>query len=337
VRFSAILLLLGSLFQLLMGFLMALSGALVGKIPPSGLPGGLPGAPTPPPMPSWMPVFMYALCAFFIALAGWGIVTTVGLFRLRRWARYSVLVIGGGMALVGLVSMLSTLVRLAAPMPVPDSVDAYQAPMVQTMTQFVFGFVAFLYGIVCAVGISWLVYFNLKRVREVFAGAPGEAAESRRPFPISVIAVFSMIGAGCCVLAAIIPLPGALFGWILYGWGKVTLYLVLAGLEAAVGAGLWRLEEWGRRLTLGVIALGLANSVVYLVRPSLMLRYNEELYRTMNLSQPELPAQLQTMLPIGSFGFALLFSIAILAALIYYRGAFKPPIEPPQDEAPALR
>jgi hypothetical protein len=332
VTFSAILLLLGSLLMLPMAFLMALSGALSGKIPSAGVP----GAPAAPPMPGWMPVLMYALSAFFVALAVWGILTTISLFRLRRWARYSMLVIAGGLALFGLVSLVSTLVMVAVPPPVPDSVDAYQAPMVRETIKFVFAIVAFIYGIVCVVGISWLVYFNLKRVREVFAGAPGEAAESRRPFLISLLAVLSMIGAGSCLLTVFLPLPGALFGWILYGWGKVALYLVFSALEVAVGVGLWRLEEWGRRLTLGLIALGLANSVVYLARPSLMLRYNAELYRMMNLPQPQLPAQFQTMIPIGSFGFAILFTFAIAAVLIYYRGAFKRPIEPPQNEATAL-
>jgi hypothetical protein len=332
VTFSAILLLLGSLLQLLMAFLMALSGALSGKIPSSGLP----GAPTPPPMPSWMPVVMYALCAFFVALAAWGILTTVGLFRLRRWARYSVLIIGGGLALIGLVSLLSTLVMLAVPPPVPASVDAYQAPLVQTMTKFIFAIVAFLYGIVSAVGISWLVYFNLKRVREVFAGAPSQAPESRCPLPISVLAVLSMIGAGSCLLTVFLPLPGAFFGWILYGWGKVALYLVFAVLSAAVGIGLWRLEEWGRRLMLGLMVVGLANSVVYLVRPALLLQYNTELYRKMNIPQPQLPAQFQTMMPIATFGFAILFTFGIAAVLVHYRDTFKRPIEPPPNEVTAL-
>jgi hypothetical protein len=332
VTFSAILLLLGSLLQLPMAFLMALSGALLGKIPSAGVP----GAPAAPPIPGWMPVFMFAFSAFFVALAVWGILTTVGLFRLRRWARYSMLVIAGALALIGLFSMLAALMMFAVPMPAPASVDASQAPMVQAMTRFIVGIVAFIYGVLCAVGISWLVYFNLKKVREVFAGAPGEAPESRRPFLISVIAVLSMIGAGSCLLTVFLPLPGALFGWILYGWGKVAFYLVFAALEAAVGVGLWRLEEWGRRLTLGMIALGLANSVVYLARPSLMLRYNAELYRMMNLPQPELPAQFQTMIPIASFGFALLFFIAIAAVLIHYRGAFNRPAEPPQNETATL-
>jgi hypothetical protein len=180
------------------------------------------------------------------------------------------------------------------------------------------------------------VYFNQKRVREVFAGAPGEIAENPRPFPISVLAVLSLIGAGCCLLTVLIPLPGALFGWILDGWGKVALYLVFMALSGAVGIGLWRLKEWGRLLMLGMLAVGLVNSLVYLVRPALLLQYNTELYRRMNVPQPQLPLQFQTMMPMATFGFAILFTFGIAAVLIHYRGAFKRPIEPPRNEATAL-
>ncbi len=84
--------------------------------------------------------------------------------------------------------------------------------------------------------------------------------ESRRPFLITVIAVFSMIGAVGCVLASFLPIPGVLFGLILTGWGKVALSLAIGALEAAVGIGLWRLEEWGRRLAMVMMAIGVAQT-----------------------------------------------------------------------------
>jgi uncharacterized membrane protein (DUF2068 family) len=324
---SAVLLLLGSLFQLLGAVFMALSGVLVGKIPAGGLPGSSPA----PPMPGWMPVFMFALSAICVALAAWGIATTVGLFRMRRWARYSVLVIGGGLVLLNLFPLLSMAVLVVAPLPVPPSVDASQVPMAHAVTRGIFAVMAIFYAALCAIGVWWLAYFNLKRVREVFAGAPGEAPESRRPFLIAVIAMLSMIGAGFLLLAMFLPFPALFFGSILYGWGRVALYLIYAALSAAMGIGLWRLEQWGRWLTLGMTAIGLANSVVYFVRPSLMLQYTTELYRTMNLPQPPMSAPFQSMMPGLGLAFAVLYSIAILAILIYYRKGFDRPAEPPQD------
>lgn len=334
VVFSAVLLLLLSLFQLLIGGMMAFSGALMRKQIASG---GLHGMPAGAPMPTWMPIYMYALCAFFIALAVWGILTAVGLFRLRRWARYSVLVIGGALALIGLVSALTTLLFLVVPLPVASGMDASQVNNVQAITRVIFGVVGCLYLILCAVGVSWLVYFNRKKVCEVFAGGMGEAPQSRRPFLIAVIAILNLFGAATCLLMVFLPIPGAIFGLLLHGWQKAALYLAFAALELAVGVGLWRMAEWGRRLTLGMMVLMLAQSVVYLVRPSLLLQYSAELTQTLTPTQPPLPAHFQTMLYSASFGFSVLFCIAIAAVLIHYRAAFVRPIEPPRNEAAVLQ
>ena len=118
---STIFLLLGSLFQLLMAVCMALAGAILQSLIHSGI---HPGAGPAMPMPAWMLIFMYAICGFCVALTGWGILTAVGLFRLRRWARYSVLVIAGCLTLIGLPAMLISMAMLAVPLPMASSVDA---------------------------------------------------------------------------------------------------------------------------------------------------------------------------------------------------------------------
>jgi uncharacterized membrane protein (DUF2068 family) len=332
VIFSAILLILGSLFQLLMAVGMALGAAVEQNLVRSG---GHLGAGAVAPMPAWMPLFTYGIGAFFVALAVWGILTAIGLFRVRRWARYSVLVIGGCLTLIGLPSMLITLVLLAVPLPLPSTVDPAQAHTVHAMTRVAFGVVAFIYGLLCAVGISWLAYFNLKKVRELFAGALGQRVESPRPFLISVIAVLCMIGGITALLVAFLPLPLAFLGFILHGWEKAAVYLVYAGLPIGAAVGLWRLKEWGRRLAMVVQVVGLAQYAVYLVRPSLMTNYSAELNRALHLSQPQAPPQFQTMFYIPIFGFGILFLVAIVWILIHYRGAFVRPVVPPQIESPA--
>jgi hypothetical protein len=332
VIFSAILLILGSLVQLLMAIGMAFSGAVFQNQIRSG---GLPGATASPPLPGWMPAFIYAIGVFFVALAVWGIVTAVGLIRLRRWARYSILIIGGLLAFFSLISMLVTLLMMLVPLPVPANVDASQAQTVHAMTGIVFGVTALIYGIFCAVGVSWLVYFNRRKVREAFISATGKAVESRRPVLISVIAVLNMIGAVSCLLALFIPIPAAIFGWMVDGWGKVAIYLFFAAVTTSVGIGLWQLKEWGRLLALAMQALGLVNTAVYLVHPSLMLRYSMEIQQKMYPMQPQtqLPEGFQTPMYRISFGFAILLYIAIAAILIYYRKAFQRPAELSQNES----
>jgi hypothetical protein len=344
--FSAVILLLLSLFQLLMAFGMAVGGAV---LPMQAAAHSLPGAPAPPPIPPWMHLFLYGICVFFLALAAWGIATAVGLFRLRRWARYSILVIGGGLALIGLVSALSTGLLTLVSFPVPSTVDASQSQTVQSMAKIVFGAITFFYLVICAVGVSWLIYFNRKKVREVFApatldlladglasGTQAPGLSNARPFLISVLAVLNMFGAGFCLVGALVPIPAALFGMILFGWQKTMLYLVIALVQATIGICLWRLLEWGRLLSLGMIAFSVAQCLVYAVRPSLMLQYSAEMNQRIAPAQAQLPQRLQTMMYSVSFGFSILFCIAIAAVLIYYRGAFQHPPEPVQSEPPLL-
>jgi hypothetical protein len=332
VVFSAIVLLLGSLFQFLMAVVMALSGAIM---PRGTAAGGFPGAPPTAPMPAWMPIYMYCLSAFCVGLGVWGVLTTIGLFRLRRWARYSVLVIGGGLALIGVVSMLVTALLVFIPLPVPANVDPSQAQTVHAMTRVVFVVIAFFYALVGAVGIWWLVYFNRKKVREVFMGAGDQISESPRPFLIAFLAVFNLIGAAGCTLMAFLPLPLLFLGLILHGWQKTAFCLAVAALQGAVGLGLWRLQEWGRRLEFAVIGFGVVQCGIYILRPTLLVQYTAELNKIMVPMQTQtLPPQFQTMMFGTSFGFSILFCLAIVAVLVHYGYAFRPPIEQNQTVVP---
>jgi hypothetical protein len=220
-------------------------------------------------------------------------------------------------------------------LPVPANVDASQIQTVHAMTRITFGVMALFHGIVCAMGVSWLVYFNRQKVCDAFISATGIVVESRRPILISVLAVLNLIGAVSCLLCVFIPIPVTIFGWFFDGWGKVALYLVIAVMTTSVGIGLWQLKEWGRLLALAVQALGLVNTAVYLVRPSLILRYYAEIQQRMNPMQPQmqLPERFQTTIYSASFGFAILLYIAIAAILIYYRKAFQCPAEQSQNES----
>ncbi len=349
VTFSAIILVLGSSLQILMALGMALSGTIM----PAQNSVGIAGSPSRAvPMPSWMPLMMYFIGIVFAGLAIWGIVTAIGLFRLRRWARFSILIIGGLVAFFGLVSMLSMLVATMVPLTPPPGASASpiapdQAHSVQVMTKVIFVVLALFYGGICAIGISWLIYFNRKTAREAFSGrieelvvegipvTPSIAVPSRRPVLISVIAVLNLIGAVSVLLSVFLPIPALAFGFILHGWGKLAIYVVYCCLQTAVGVGLWRMQEWGRRLTFGVLALGLVQSAFYAFQPSLVLRYSAEINKLISPMPSPLPARFQSILFSASFGFSILFCIAIAAILIYYRRAFRPIVPPPGESAAA--
>jgi uncharacterized membrane protein (DUF2068 family) len=327
---SAVLLVLISLFQLLMAFLMAFAGLVHPNRNPAL---AHPDATAAIPFQPWMLIFLFGLCASFLALAVWGIATLVGLLKMRRWARYSMLVIGGGMALVGLFSLLAMLAAMAVPLPTPPGTNAAHAHTAQAIARMAFGAIAAFYGLLLGLGVFWLVYFNRKPVREAFAQTPGRFLQERRPFVISIFAVLSLLGAAVGLLAAVVPLPAAFFGFVVHGSGRAAGYLIYAVLEGAAGFGLWRMEEWGRLVKLATVGLGVINCVIWLVLevmdPGRMLRYSAEFNRGLNLPpQPQLQGHFPTMFSAVILGLAILFMAAIMGVLHYYRGRFAGPAGP---------
>ena len=340
---SAIVLLLGSLFQLLMGVGMGTAAVverrqiLAAGNPATGAALAHSAITPAAALPPWMPIFMYVLAGFFAALAAWGIITAIGLFRMYRWARYSVLVIGGCLAVICLPSMLLSLVMMFIPLPMPTTVDPSQMNTVHGFTKIIFGVVAAIYGIVGGVGVFWLVYFNLKKVRAAFADTPGEYVPGPRPLLISMIAVLDMVGVLTMIVWLLLPFPGAFIVWILQGWQKAVFALSYAVVLAATAYGLWHLKEWGRRLAIAVQVVGLVQYTAFLLRPSVFANYNAQVQTAMKMPQQyQQSAQFNQEMVIFSMGLGMLFLIAILFTLHYYRGKFRASEEPPQSATPAL-
>jgi uncharacterized membrane protein (DUF2068 family) len=314
---SAAALILLSLAQILMALLMGLAAALEHKHE-------IPSAPQA------SPTLMYCLCAFFLGLAVWGIVTAIGLSKLRGWARYSILIIGGCLAFFGFVGMAGMLVSmLTAPFLLAATGDAQHSSL--ATVQILFGSLAFMYAAVTAIGIFWLVYFNRKATRSVFPGSLEAGAglegnsESRRPLLISIYAVLSLLGAAAFLAMVFIPFPAILFGVILTGWKRVLICLAYAAIQAAIAVGLWKLAEWARRLALGFLAFGVVMILVYLVRPSLILSNNETAAHAMGVTPMPLPGHVQMVIYATMFGVSLLLMAAIAWMLHYYHGRFAPP------------
>jgi hypothetical protein len=138
-------------------------------------------APGVPPSSGFMMGIMIFTVVFYLALAAWAIATVVGLFRMRNWARISMIVIGSGMAVTGLfvtlVSAAMPLLMKSVPMP-PDTNPA--------AVRVVFIVIAVVWFFIAATGIWWVVYFALRRTREAFA----QAAMQRGLPPSSVTAVY---------------------------------------------------------------------------------------------------------------------------------------------------
>jgi hypothetical protein len=320
--------------QLLFAALMAFSAYTIGHhglgiYPPPGS-----AAATPPPAVLIASISL-AFSLFLVLLAAWAIVTIVGLVRLRNWARYSVLVIGGCMAALGLLSVCGIILVAAV------SAQAAPTPGVPThVMQAIWLITALFYAAIAAVGIWWLTYFNLRSVKTFFTPnpyapnatlppPPGFPNTPSTPTAIIVIACLFLLSTLGCLIALFLPFPAFLYGFILSGPIVKVIYIALGLLTAAIGIGLLRLDNRARLATYGLIALGAIN-LCLLATP-----WYRAGFRSYNLQLTESlrPAWVPPTPPFVFSGpilaLSAVFGLAVYAAILWllhrHRAAFTPP------------
>lgn len=174
VVLSAVILGLAALLQLLMAAVTLFSAIAIGRH--SDITLTAPGV-TPPP-PGFLAAAIALMACFYLVLAVWAIATLAGLLRMKPWARISIMIIGGGLAFVGLMSALSC---FAAPMllqtaPMPPGTNP-------AVLHGVFLIVAVFSLLIAALGVAWIIYFALRRTREAFSPPPQVVAAAPPAFP----------------------------------------------------------------------------------------------------------------------------------------------------------
>jgi hypothetical protein len=179
--------------------------AIAGNFPLPAQPGQ--PAPDPAMMASMLHGTMIVMALVDTALAAWAIATLVGLARMKNWARYSVIVIGGGLALIGLFGVVGmifaqTLLTSGAMPAIPDPVHVRIVMLIG----------GFFYLAIAGVGIWWLVYFAMRSTREAFA----LAATPQAPPPIGYAPPPSPYAASTYEVAAYIPTPDPTAAPIVY-------------------------------------------------------------------------------------------------------------------------
>ncbi|MGB9030030.1 MAG: hypothetical protein WCC27_07925 [Acidobacteriaceae bacterium] len=231
--------------------LMALMG-IFGSLGSMAITIFMQGGPTMPAVPGMRAVMVLTtgLMFCFSLFCGW---TVVGLFRMQRWARYSILALGGLEFLF--CALLSGVMILVRNTPPPATAETASPIALQSM----FLGLAAVYGVFSLIGAWWLVYFNLASVRAAFAGtgqpametvpvlSPGVAAQAPAGTPgwrIVIIAwaclmLFSIVGLPMVVM---MHLPVFLFGVVLRGAAGTTLMVALYAVMLYMGIGL--LKKW---------------------------------------------------------------------------------------------
>jgi hypothetical protein len=292
VTASAIVAILGSIFALLFA-LLALASLFVES------------AQTQPPTKPQMVVVGALL---FAAFAGIGIWTSVGLLRLRSWARTSILIFAGFLVAMCIFSLVVT---MAVPIP-PEMARAEQTFR---------GTMAVAFGIPLVIGIWWLFQFNRQSTKAAFASAPMADAVSRRPLSITVIAFASIFGGVTCLMAILVRAPAFLFGANFTGWGAGVIFAIFAALSLFIGKGLLELREEARILAIGWFGFSLAHTGLVTLVPPLRQRLLES-QRSLAQNQPNPIPFDPGMLLTLSFAVAAILAAIAIWLLIRNRAAF---------------
>ena len=224
-----------------------------------------------------------------LAFAGIGIWTSVGIFRLRPWARTAILVFAGFLAAGCIFSWLMT---MAIPKPPTYSADTEHVVRLA---------MAAMFGIPLAIAVWWLIQFNSQSTKAAFASPIVEPA-SPRPLSITVIAWVSIVGVASCVFAILTRTPAFWFGMTFVGWSAGLIYAVFGALQLYIGKGLLDLRERARILAIGWFGLSFVQLAAVSLVPSLQQR-TLEFPQTMEPNQPNpIPFEGMVMYVVLAFG-----------------------------------
>jgi hypothetical protein len=283
VTVIAVLSLLGSLFTLLMGAFMIVLPFIFGA----------PTSTNSPFSPQFFKIMMVGAAFAYILPAAWGIATSIGLFRLKGWARISIIVFS---VLLILMCGFGGLMFLVIPIPpTPNQpTDVHIATVVRIfMTTFA--------GAMVSIGVWWLVFFTRPKVKEQFVppqplvtGAAVEGIGStpnfgaqpsappiaRRPLSLTVIACLLLAGCFFMPMGLWLRSPGILLTRVLTGWPATLYYVVIIVIQLYVGIGLLRLKPSARTVGVAYYAFFFVNMAVFYLAPGGRSRVLEMLQKS---------------------------------------------------------
>jgi hypothetical protein len=251
--------------------------------------------------------------------------TAIELLRMRPWARYAVIVIGAGLAIVfgalsGLTLYLSKFVR--------GSMAAVSGSATLSHPGAFFVGLSLFYAAVACVGIWWIVYFSLGRVREAFASVrqyeqgvaegtvvPVEAEYGFWRVVVIVMALLMLVGGAFLIASALSHMPSYFFGSMIQGVPAMLIQLLMAAVQLFIGVGLLRRNQAAYWTAIAWQVYGLL-STAFLFSPAArerLLSYQSQVSHSVAPAGPN--AMVAGSAP--SLGEPFLAMIAAVACLVF--------------------
>lgn len=271
--------------------------------------------------------------------------TVVGLFRMKRWARWGILIFAGLLASFSTIFAIVFLAMAFITLPANPNTSSVPPVTMKIVGLATGGF------FLCAalIGIWWLIYFNLRRIRTLFAGngtvvqpfplAENLAAQTQLPpTPIvpgpsaievllNCLAILYLIGTIPLIIAISFHFPLFFLGFIFRGISASVFALVIAALNLAIGIGILHRMKLAWIGALASQGLGIV-CWLPLFLPSSRPRfavYQEEIMQRMASWIPPQPNQpLQSFQYILSAFLTFLFCGTIVWLLFRARPLFEP-------------
>jgi len=142
-----------------------------------------------------------------------------------------------------------------------------------------------------------------------------------RPLSVSIIGWYLLLGTLFTAAAAILRVPGMLFGVLVTGWSALGLYTAFAAVSLYLGSGLLQLQESARIGSIVYFAIAALNGAVTFLLPNFDRRMQK-----MQEAFPRFLQWSQQPIPMTGWGLALmgtLFAAVPIWFLIRRRGKFR--------------
>lgn len=326
----ATLSLVGSVLTLLLGIALLLV-FLFAPIPNQNIPGS--------------PIFFKAIfilsSLIYIFPAIWGVATSVGLYRLKNWARISIIVFS---ALLIIMCAFGVLTALVMPLP----------PQSSRPPESAFVFVRWFMGLFAlanaSIGVWWLVFFTRPKVQIQFVSIPsaspvqiepsiatqpllpsvvGNMPRRPRPLSITILAGLLLVGSAFMPISLFFRTPAIFLTQVLTGWPANTLYVCFTAVNLYLGIGLLRLEPTARITAIAYFLFQFVNLSMFYLAPGaqtrmrILMEKQQSMFPWAQAWQGQNPYQvdLKAFVILGTFG-ALVGVVVPLYFLITRKSAF---------------
>jgi hypothetical protein len=284
-----------------------------------------------PQLPSGVKPMMEAMMLLFLALAILGIFTGIGLIRLKGWARIITLVWAG---ISAIFSSFILLFAMFMPFSTVPNQPAESVPLARLV-------LAFFYGIPFVIAVWWLILFTRTAIVSQFSTSnasippglavlPGEsfpftapalAAKPSCPLPLAVVAGFFIFSSFSLAFLVFSHMPAVILGRAIHGPSGTGIWVLSCALYLIAGIGLLLLKPWSHALAMGIQFFWLLSGTI-----SMLSSNYEKVLRETLASMSMTSGQTYTadyFRYIRSFSLiGLMFPVAILGVLIYYRPRF---------------